>query len=64
MAERLQSETNRVNEMVVLESKVREETQSTMLRLIEELETNLTREVQASADERIENEESLIELLE
>jgi len=45
IAERLQSETSRVNEMVALESKVRDETQGTMLRLIEELETNLTREV-------------------
>ena len=35
-----------------------------MMRLIEELETNLAREIQASTDERMENEESFIELLE
>ena len=46
--------------MVSLERKVREETQGTLVRLIEELETNLSREIQAETDERVENEESFI----
>ena len=45
IAERLQSETNRVQEMVTLEKRVREETQNTMVRLVEELESNLGREI-------------------
>lgn len=50
--------------MVSLERRVREETQGTLVRLIEELETNLSREIQAETDERVENEESFIQLLE
>lgn len=50
--------------MVSLERRVREETQGTLARLIEELETNLSREIQAETDERVENEESFIQLLE
>ena len=45
IAERLQSETSRVQEMVALESKVREETQNTLVRLIEELEVNMGKEI-------------------
>ena len=53
-----------MQEMVNLEKRVREETQNTLVRLIEELETNLTKEVQAETNDRVENEESFMELLE
>jgi len=43
---------------------VREETQNTLIRLVEELECNLGKEIQAETDERVENEESFMELLE
>ena len=43
---------------------MREETQGTLVRLIEELETNLSREIQSETEERVENEESFIQLLE
>lgn len=64
IAERLQSETSRVQEMVSLEKRVREETQNTLARLIDELECNLGKEIQAETDERVENEESFMDLLE
>ena len=54
--------TERVMELT--EKKVREESQNTLVRLIEELETNLTREIQAETNDRVENEESFMELLE
>lgn len=50
--------------MVSLEKRVREETQNTLARLIDELECNLGKEIQAETDERVENEESFMELLE
>ena len=50
--------------MVTLEKRVREETQNTMVRLVEELESNLGREIQAETTDRAENEESFMELLE
>jgi len=34
------------------------------VRLIEELENNLGKEIQAETDERVDNEESFMELLE
>jgi len=48
----------------VLERKVREETQNTLVRLIEEMERNLTRDIQQETDERAQNEESFIDLME
>ena len=48
----------------MLERKVREETQSTMVRLIEEMERNLTRDIQQETDERAQNEESFMDLME
>ena len=50
--------------MVTLEKRVREETQNTMVRLVEELESNLGREIQSETTDRVENEESFMELLE
>jgi len=50
--------------MVSLEKRVREETQNTLARLIDELECNLGKEISAETDERVENEESFMELLE
>ena len=50
--------------MVTLEKRVREETQNTMVRLVEELENNLSREIQSETTDRVENEESFMELLE
>ena len=50
--------------MIVLERKVREETQNTLVRLIEEMERNLTRDIQQETDERAQNEESFMDLME
>lgn len=50
--------------MVMLERKVREETQGTLVRLIEEMERNLTRDIQQEQDERTQNEESFMDLME
>ncbi len=49
--------------MVSLEKRVREETQNTLARLIDELEGNLGKEIQAETDERVGNEESFMDLL-
>lgn len=48
----------------MLERKVREETQNTLVRLIEEMERNLTRDIQQETDERAQNEESFMDLME
>lgn len=45
LLEKLTSETSRVRDMVLLERKVREETQSTLVRLIEEMERNVSRDI-------------------
>ena len=45
LLEKLTSETSRVRDMVFLERKVREETQSTLVRLIEEMERNVSRDI-------------------
>jgi hypothetical protein len=45
LLEKLTSETGRVRDMVLLERKVREETQSTLVRLIEEMERNVSRDI-------------------
>lgn len=50
--------------MVNLEKRVREETQNTLVRLVDELETNLSKEIKSETEERHENEESFMELLE
>ena len=48
----------------MLERKVREETQNTLFRMIEDMETNLSREIENERMEREENEESFMGLLE
>lgn len=48
----------------MLERKVREETQSTLVRLIEEMERNLSRDIQQEQDERSHNEENFMDLME
>ena len=42
--------------MFDLEKKVREETQNTLIRLIDEMERKLTKEIQKEQDDRMENE--------
>ena len=64
LLEKLTSETQRVHDLVLLERKVREETQSTLIRLIEEMERNLTRDIQQEQDERQHNEENFMDLME
>lgn len=63
LLEKLKSETDRVHDLVMLERKVREETQSTLIRLIEEMERNLTRDIQQEQDERQHNEENFMDLM-
>jgi hypothetical protein len=48
----------------MLERKVREETQGTLVRLIEEMERNLMRDIQQEQDDRTQNEESFMDLIE
>ena len=50
--------------MIMLERKVREETQNTLFRMIEDMENNLVREIDNERREREENEESFMNLLE
>ena len=50
--------------MIMLERKVREETQNTLFRMIEDMESNLVREIDNERKEREENEESFMSLLE
>ena len=50
--------------MVNLEKRVREETQNTLVRLVDELEINLSKEIKSETEERHDNEESFMELLE
>ena len=63
LLEKLKSETDRVHDLVMLERKVREETQSTLIRLIEEMERSLTRDIQQEQDERQHNEENFMDLM-
>ena len=46
------------------EKKVRTETQTTLMRLIDDMEKNLMKDVQIEQEERIQNEEKFMELLE
>lgn len=48
----------------MLERKVREETQNTLFRMIEDMDNNLAREIDNEKREREENEESFMNLLE
>ena len=48
----------------MLERKVREETQNTLFRMIEDMESNLLKEIDTEKREREENEESFMNLLE
>ena len=48
----------------MLERKVREETQGTLVRLIEEMERNLMRDIQQEQDDRTQNEESFMDIIE
>ena len=50
--------------MIELEKKVREGTQNTIMRLIEETEKKLAREILTDKDERTNNEAQFMELLE
>lgn len=50
--------------MVMLERKVREETQNTLFRMIEDMENNLMKEIDNEKKDREENEESFMNLLE
>ena len=50
--------------MIELEKRVREESQNTLIRLIEETERKLAREILAEQDSRTDNEAQFMELLE
>ena len=64
ITERFQSETVRVSGMFDLEKKVREETQNTLIRLIDEMEKKLQKEIVKEQDDRMENEAQFMDLLE
>ena len=61
---KLNDEINKYSEMIMLERKVREETQNTLFRMIEDMESNLLKEIDNEKRERDENEESFMNLLE
>ena len=61
---KLTDEIGKYSDMIMLERKVREETQNTLFRMIEDMETNLVREIENERREREENEESFMSLLE
>lgn len=61
---RLNDEIGKYADMIMLERKVREETQNTLFRMIEDMENNLVREIDQEKREREENEESFMNLLE
>ncbi len=61
---KLNDEIGRYSDMIMLERKVREETQNTLFRMIEDMENNLSREIDNERREREENEESFMNLLE
>ena len=43
--DKLSAEMNRIDDLINIETKVREETQSTLERLIDDMERNLTRDI-------------------
>jgi len=47
-----------------MEKKVREETQNTLFKMIEDMEINLARELEVEKKERDENQEGFMNLLE
>jgi hypothetical protein len=61
---KLNDEISRYSDMIMLERKVREETQNTLFRMIEDMENNLSRDIDNERREREENEESFMNLLE
>lgn len=61
---KLNEEIGKYSDMIMLERKVREETQNTLFRMIEDMESNLAREIDTEKHEREENEESFMNLLE
>jgi len=61
---KLNDEIAKYSDQIMLERKVREETQNTLFRMIEDMEGNLMREIEAEKREREENEESFMNLLE
>ena len=61
---KLNDEIHKYSDMIMLERKVREETQNTLFRMIEDMESNLSREIDNERREREENEESFMNLLE
>lgn len=60
----MNEEISRYSDMIMLERKVREETQNTLFRMIEDMENNLNKELENERREREENEESFMNLLE
>ena len=64
LVKKLGEEITKYQDMIQLEKKVREETQNTLFRMIEDMEANLTREIENERRERSENQESFVTLLE
>jgi hypothetical protein len=61
---KLTDEIGKYSEMILMERKVREETQNTLFRMIEDMESNLSREIEIEKRDREENEETFIGLIE
>ena len=60
----MREEIGKFHEMLTLERKVREETQTTMFRMIEDIHGKVMYELQREVKERQDNEENLLRLLE
>jgi hypothetical protein len=64
MVKRLREEIGKFHEMLTFERKLREETQTTMFRMIEDIHGKVIYELQKEVKEREETEENLLKLLE
>ena len=64
MVKRLREEIGKFHETLAQERKVREETQTTMFRMIEDIHGKVMYELQKEVKERQDNEENLLKLLE
>lgn len=60
----MNEEISKYSDMILLERKVREETQNILFKMIEDMEGNLLKEINLEKKEREENEENFLNLLE
>ena len=64
LVQKLSDEIGKFHEMILYEKKLREETQGTMFRMIEDIHGKVLYELSREAKERQESEDNLLKLLE